>query len=79
MSTKHRAAFPMSEPDKEMHQTSGPTPWRVLLIGDNAEQLGILPLFEAHALAKKLGREIIEIAPQGNPPIWRLKPISNSK
>ena len=56
---------------------SDPTPWRVLLIGDNNEQLGVMPLFKAHDLAKKLGREIIEIAPRGNPPIWRLKPIPN--
>lgn len=57
--------------------TSGPTPWRVLLLGDNAEQLGVMPLFKAHALARKLGREIIEIPPPGNLPIWRLKPIPN--
>ena len=54
---------------------SRPTPWRVRLIGDNAEQLGVMPLFKAHELAKRLGREIVEIAPQVNPPVWRLKPI----
>lgn len=33
----------------------GPSPRQVRLVGDNAEQLGIMPLFNAHELAKKLG------------------------
>jgi len=56
---------------------AGPTPWQVQVLGDR-QLLGVMPLFEALALAKRLNRDLLEIASDANPPIWRLMPKPNS-
>ncbi|MCJ7808309.1 MAG: translation initiation factor IF-3 [Dehalococcoidia bacterium] len=42
------------------------------LIGETGEQLGTMPLFKARELAKERGFDIVEVSPQGNPPVCRL-------
>ncbi len=42
------------------------------LIGETGEQLGTMPLFKARELAKERGYDIVEVSPQGNPPVCRL-------
>jgi translation initiation factor IF-3 len=44
----------------------------VRLIGETGEQLGTMPLFKARELAKERGYDIVEVSPQGNPPVCRL-------
>ena len=44
----------------------------VRVIGAEGDQLGVMPLFQAHAVAKKSGGELIEIAGAANPPVWRV-------
>jgi translation initiation factor IF-3 len=45
---------------------------KVRVVGDRMEQVGILSLTEALALAEKLGCDVIEIAPSAVPPVCRL-------
>lgn len=42
------------------------------LIGETGEQLGTMPLFKARELANERGYDIVEVSPQGNPPVCRL-------
>ncbi|OQW82097.1 MAG: translation initiation factor IF-3 [Proteobacteria bacterium ST_bin16] len=44
----------------------------VRLIGVNAEQIGIVTLAEANALAEEAGVDLVEIAPTAQPPVCRL-------
>jgi len=44
----------------------------IRLIGDNNEQLGILPNFEALRLAREAGMDLVEVAPNVRPPVCRI-------
>ena len=44
----------------------------VRLIGDNGEQLGILPTFKALELAQSRNLDLVEVAPNVVPPVCRL-------
>ncbi len=43
-----------------------------VLVGDENEQLGIIPTHEALAKARSLGLDLIEIAPNADPPVCRI-------
>jgi len=45
---------------------------QVRLISDEGEQLGIRPLGEAMAMAQEGGLDLVEVAPQAQPPVCKL-------
>jgi translation initiation factor IF-3 len=44
----------------------------VRLVGDKGEQLGIMPVIQAREAAKKVGLDLVEVAPTSVPPVCRL-------
>ena len=44
----------------------------VRLVGAKGEQLGIMPLIQAHELARKHDLDLVEVAPTATPPVCRL-------
>lgn len=44
----------------------------VRLIGDDGEQLGVVPTFEALQIARERGLDLVEVAPTAVPPVARL-------
>jgi translation initiation factor IF-3 len=44
----------------------------VRVIGPDGSQLGILPIKEAFAIAEKEGLDLVEVSPQGNPPVCKI-------
>lgn len=42
------------------------------MIGENEEQLGVLPTFEAMRLAREAGLDLVEVAPNVRPPVCRI-------
>lgn len=42
------------------------------LVGDNGEQLGVMPLYQARELAKNQGLDLVEVAATSVPPVCRL-------
>jgi len=44
----------------------------VRLVGEKGEQLGIMPLVEALAIAKRKNLDLVEVAPDMAPPVCRL-------
>ena len=44
----------------------------VRLIGENGEQLGIMPSAEALKIAEEHGYDLVKIAPNANPPVCRV-------
>ena len=44
----------------------------VRLIGPDGEQIGIMPLAEALARAQAVNLDLVEVAPQANPPVCRI-------
>lgn len=44
----------------------------VRLIDDAGEQKGVLPTVEALRMARELGLDLVEIAPQSNPPVCKI-------
>lgn len=44
----------------------------VRLIGENGEQKGIVPTQEALRMAQELGLDLVEVAPQANPPVCKI-------
>ncbi|MDR1595718.1 MAG: translation initiation factor IF-3 [Puniceicoccales bacterium] len=44
----------------------------VRVIGSDGQQLGIMPTFEAVAIAKKQNLDLVEISPNGNPPVCKI-------
>jgi translation initiation factor IF-3 len=42
------------------------------LIGHEGEQLGVMPPEEAMALAREVGLDLVEVAPNANPPVCRI-------
>jgi translation initiation factor IF-3 len=44
----------------------------VRLVGEDSEQLGVVPTHQALAMAEEAGVDLVEIAPQAKPPVCRL-------
>jgi len=44
----------------------------VRLVGEKGEQLGIMPTLQAREMARKLGVDLVEVAPTSVPPVCRL-------
>ncbi len=44
----------------------------VRLIDENGKQIGIVPLQEAMRIAEEKGLDLVEIAPQANPPVCKI-------
>jgi translation initiation factor IF-3 len=44
----------------------------VRLVGENGEQLGTMPLYQAREVAKSHGLDLVEVAPTAVPPVCRL-------
>jgi translation initiation factor IF-3 len=42
------------------------------LIGEDGEQLGVVPLAKALAVAEEAGLDLVEIAPMANPPVCKV-------
>jgi translation initiation factor IF-3 len=62
---------PASEPDKQrINELIRVTPVRV--IGSDGSQLGILPTEEALEAARKVGLDLVEVAPNEEPPVCRI-------
>src|SRR5688500_11926491 len=51
----------------------------VRVIGDDGEQLGVLPLVSALELARSKGVDLVEIAATANPPVCRLVDLGKYK
>lgn len=49
---------------------------QVRLIGDTGEQLGIKPLEEAQRIALEKDLDLVEVAPQGQPPVCKIMDYS---
>lgn len=70
----------MSRPFPPRHAPAGPSlringkirAREVRVIGDDGQQLGVIPLSEAIVLARNKGVDLVEIAPNANPPVCRL-------
>lgn len=45
---------------------------QVRLIGEAGEQLGIMPTFQAQELAEEKGLDLVEVAPNAEPPVCKL-------
>ncbi|HEB78826.1 MAG TPA: translation initiation factor IF-3 [Methylothermaceae bacterium] len=45
---------------------------RVRLIGPDGEQIGVVPLAEALRIAEDAGLDLVEVAPQADPPVCRI-------
>lgn len=70
----------MSRPFSPRHAPAGPSlringkirAREVRVIGDDGQQLGVIPLSEAIVLARNKAVDLVEIAPNANPPVCRL-------
>ena len=49
----------------------------VRLIGDDGEQLGILPIQQAQDIAVEKGMDLVKIAPQAKPPVCKIMDCHN--
>ncbi|MGK9449815.1 translation initiation factor IF-3 [Acidithiobacillus caldus] len=58
--------------EKEVNVNREITAAKVRLIGVEGDQLGIVSLFEALAAAESADLDLVEIAPQANPPVCRI-------
>ncbi|MDP7284470.1 MAG: translation initiation factor IF-3, partial [Arenicellales bacterium] len=45
---------------------------QIRLVGDSGEQLGIVTAIEARGIAVERGMDLVEIAPNAEPPVCRL-------
>lgn len=45
---------------------------QVRVIGDEGKQIGLMPIFNAIQEARKLGVDLVEVAPNAKPPVCRL-------
>jgi len=70
----------LSRPFPPRHAPAGPSlringkirAREVRVIGDDGQQLGVIPLSDAIILARNKGVDLVEIAPNANPPVCRL-------
>lgn len=52
---------------------------KVRVIGAGGKQIGVLPLHEALSEAKKIGLDLVEIAPNANPPVTKIVELGKFK
>ena len=65
--------FPPRAPSGPSFRLNGKIRAReVRVIGDDGQQLGVIPLSEALSLARTRGVDLVEIAPNANPPVCRV-------
>lgn len=67
-----RISSPNISKDDEPRVNGEITSPNVLLIDDQGEKLGIVPVGEAIKLAEERGYDLVEVAPQANPPVCRV-------
>jgi len=51
----------------------------IRLIGENGEQIGVLPVSEGLRLAKEQNLDLVEVAPKASPPVCRIMDFSKYK
>ena len=51
----------------------------VRVIGENGEQIGVIPTSEAIRMAKERGFDLVEVAPKAAPPVCRIMDFSKYK
>ncbi len=51
----------------------------VRLIGENGEQIGIVPTEDAMRMAREKGLDLVEVAPKASPPVCRIMDFSKYK
>ena len=49
------------------------------MISDDGEQLGIVSLEDALKISEEKGLDLVEVAPQANPPVCRIMDYGKSK
>lgn len=52
---------------------------QIRVIGDGGEQIGVVPASEGLKLAKEKNLDLVEVAPQANPPVCRIMDFSKYK
>lgn len=52
---------------------------QVRLVDDQGEMVGVIPTFEAVQLAEERGYDLVEVAPNANPPVCRLMDFGQYK
>jgi translation initiation factor IF-3 len=70
----------LSRPFSSRHAPTGPTvringkirAREVRVVADDGQQLGVLPLAEAITMARNRGVDLVEVAPNANPPVCRM-------
>jgi translation initiation factor IF-3 len=68
-----RPYFPRSAPSGPFVRVNGKIRAReVRVVGNDGQQMGVLPLGDAIALARNQGVDLVEIAANANPPVCRL-------
>jgi len=58
--------------EKELRINSEIRVREVRLIDNEGNQRGIIPILEAMDLAKEVGMDLVEVAPQANPPVCKI-------
>ncbi|MDT8437772.1 MAG: translation initiation factor IF-3 [Wenzhouxiangellaceae bacterium] len=58
--------------DKKTRRNGDITAPKVRVVGDDGEQIGIRSIGDALALAEDAGLDLVEIAPQADPPVCRI-------
>lgn len=51
----------------------------VLVIAEDGEQLGVLPIADALSRAKSVGLDLVEVSPEANPPVCRIMDYGKRK
>ena len=51
----------------------------IRIIGENGEQVGVLPMSEGLKLAREKNLDLVEVAPQASPPVCRIMDFSKYK
>jgi len=51
----------------------------VRLVNDKGDQLGIVPIQEALSMAKEVSQDLVEVAPQSDPPVCRIMDFGKYK
>lgn len=65
--------------DKSQRLNEEITTPEVRLVGEDGEQLGIVPIRQALALAEEAGVDLVEIAPTAVPPVCKIMDIGKFK
>lgn len=66
---KRRPEAPRVQRQRSNEEITAP---RVRVVDENGEQLGVLPLRDALNAARERGLDLVEVAPQADPPVCRI-------